>query len=153
MKKILFVCRSNFCRSPLAQGLFEHFVKEKGMTSDFEVDSAGTHDYQLGFAPDKNTQAIALKYGFDISHQRARQVVRSDFSYFDHILVMDNQNKITLSFLCPTPLQHKIKLLMPYAKIDPIEEVPDPYQQGIEGFETVYAYLSAATRGFLENIT
>ncbi len=151
LKKVLFVCKSNFCRSPLAQGLLEAAVTKRGLKTAFEIDSAGTHDYQIGLAPDKNVQDVAVRYGIDISHQTARQIQVSDFTYFDHILVMDCQNKNTLLFMCPPALHYKIELLMSYAPDGRQEEVLDPYQRGQQGFEQMYGEIKKAALGFLES--
>ena len=153
MKKILFVCMSNFCRSPLAQGLFEHIVKNHDQNKNFEIDSAGTHDYQIGLAPDQNSQAIAKQYGFDISHQTARAITLEDFVYFDYILAMDTHNLAFLKSMCPSQCLEKVELLMQYSDPALPREVPDPYQKGEAGFFEVYHYLENATQGLFDTFS
>ncbi|MDO8993087.1 MAG: low molecular weight protein-tyrosine-phosphatase, partial [Daejeonella sp.] len=88
--KILMVCLGNICRSPLAHGILEHLVRQKGL--NWEIDSAGTGGWHVGQQPDSRSIAIAKKYGLDISGQSCRKFDTSDFERFDQILVMDYNN-------------------------------------------------------------
>jgi protein-tyrosine phosphatase len=88
--KILMVCLGNICRSPLAHGILEHLVIQKGL--NWEIDSAGTGNWHVGQQPDHRSIAVAEKYGIDISGQCCRQFEVSDFDRFDHIFVMDRNN-------------------------------------------------------------
>jgi len=90
MKKVLFVCLGNICRSAMAQGIFEAKVKENKL--NIVVDSAGTCDNHVGQAPDKRMQKKGMEYGIDISRQRGRQFSISDFDEFDFIFAMDSFN-------------------------------------------------------------
>jgi protein-tyrosine phosphatase len=90
--KVLFVCMGNICRSPTAEGVFRHFLREKNLEDRVEVDSAGTHGYHAGEAPDQRTQRAAAVRGYDLSEMRARKVAAQDLTYFDVILAMDHNN-------------------------------------------------------------
>ena len=94
MKKIVFVCLGNICRSPVAEGIMLN-LKEKYQL-DLEIDSAGTASYHVGEAPDKRTIANAAKHGVDLTPLRARQFKVNDFDKFDWILAMDVNNLNTL---------------------------------------------------------
>ncbi len=85
--KILMVCLGNICRSPLAEGIMQHLVKQHGL--DWEVDSAGTGNWHVGQGPDKRSTRVARDNGIDISGQVCRVFNVRDFDTFDHILVMD----------------------------------------------------------------
>src|SRR4051812_20355013 len=87
---ILMVCLGNICRSPLAEGIMQHLVKQNGL--DWEVDSAGTGNWHVGQGPDRRSVRVASDNGIDISRQVCRAFSVSDFDRFDHILVMDSNN-------------------------------------------------------------
>src|ERR1035437_6701125 len=89
---VLFVCMGNICRSPTAEIVFRHYVKEAGLDDQFLIDSAGTHDYHIGDAPDARSQRAAKQRGYDMSGLRGRQVDSNDFTRFDYVLAMDEAN-------------------------------------------------------------
>ncbi len=149
---VLFVCMGNICRSPLAHGLFEDRVKKEGLSERIAVDSAGTHAYHVGEAPDPRSQQTAMCHGIDLSHQRARRVDHPDFEKFDYILVMDRDNYRNLINSSPTEHHHKINLFMGFAPQRSEEEVPDPYYGGPDGFDRVYEMVEAAAAGLMEDI-
>lgn len=67
--KVLFVCLGNICRSPLAEGIFRHKVKERGLEEVFKIDSCGTADFHIGEKPDSRSVANAKKNGILYSHR------------------------------------------------------------------------------------
>ena len=84
------VCLGNICRSPMAEGIMRHLVKEQNL--DWEIASAGTGDWHIGSPPDHRGIEVAKTYGYDISEQRAQLFTSNLFDQFDHILVMDKKN-------------------------------------------------------------
>ncbi|MCK5697858.1 MAG: low molecular weight phosphotyrosine protein phosphatase [Gammaproteobacteria bacterium] len=148
--KILFVCMGNICRSPTAHGVFESRVKSEQLTDVIEVDSAGTHSYHIGEKPDRRSQDTAQKHGIDLNYIRSRQVVAHDFSYYDYILAMDNDNYGLLEQACPEQYKDKIALFLEYAPTYLSKEVPDPYYGGATGFDDVFAMVDSASIGLLE---
>ncbi len=74
IKSILFVCLGNICRSPLAEGVFRTVWAERGRGPDILLDSAATGGWEVGSPPDPRSIAVAMRYGIDISAQRARKV-------------------------------------------------------------------------------
>ena len=144
MKKVLFVCTGNICRSPTAEGVLRKMISDMGL--DIHVESAGTHDYHVGNAPDERAQKHARERGYDLSAQRARQVRRRDFEEFDFIIAMDRGHLEILQDNCPP--QHRSKLRM---LVDG-HDVPDPYYGGAEGFERVLDMVEAACLGILSEI-
>lgn len=146
---ILFVCMGNICRSPTAEGVFRAKAHAAGLLELCQIDSAGTHAYHVGQQPDLRSQEFAMKRGFDLSTQKARQVEAEDFTQFDLILAMDKDNLANLKAKCPPQHRHKVKLMMSYASHSPADEVPDPYYGGGRGFDTVLDYLEDACAGLL----
>ena len=89
--RVVFVCLGNICRSPLAESIFRHQIREKGVEHLFEVDSAGTADYHLGRPPDARSVATARARGVVVDG-RGRQIGAEDLDRFDYVIVMDREN-------------------------------------------------------------
>lgn len=151
MIKVLFVCMGNICRSPTAEGVFRHKVSEAGLDNSIHIDSAGTHAYHVGNPPDERAQEAALKRGFDLSAQRARQVKVSDFKHYDYVIAMDMSNEDDLFTVCPPGLEDKIHLFLKFAS-SRTREVPDPYFGGGRGFETVLDLVEDAADGLIAHL-
>ena len=152
MVKVLFICMGNICRSPTAEGVFRRLVEEAGLAGEILTDSAGTHDYHVGVAPDRRAQAAAAQRGYDLSALRGRQVERADFQRFDYILAMDAENLANLHRLCPPPHENRVGLFLEYGRNLALREVPDPYYGGPLGFEQVLDLVEDAAAGLLEEI-
>ena len=148
---ILFVCLGNICRSPTAEGVLRHLIREEAPRLQVAIDSAGTGDYHVGDPPDPRSQRAALRRGIDLSALRARRVVAGDFSKFDLILAMDRQNLRDLSALRPVGSTALLRLFMEYAA-DPCLEVPDPYYGDDGAFERVLDLTTLAARGLVAEL-
>lgn len=152
MTSVLFVCTGNICRSPTAEGIFRHKLEERGLSDQFEVDSAGIIGYHIGEAPDPRTQHTAKKYGIDLSRQRARKVTEADFNTYDYILAMDQGHLESLQEMAPAQSSAILELMLNFHPNPPNLDVPDPYYGGSNGFELVYRMLDLAMDGFLEHL-
>lgn len=152
MIRVLFVCMGNICRSPTAHGVFEALVQREGLSERIFVDSAGTHSYHIGKAPDPRSQETAISRGFDLSHLRARQAISEDFEEFDYILAMDRSNYEDLQAISPPGLSDKLYLFLDFAPEVSTNEVPDPYYGGGDGFEKVFDMVEVASEGLLNRI-
>ena len=150
--KVLFVCMGNLCRSPMAEGVFRHHVRQAGLDGLIAVDSAGTHDYHVGEPPDPRAQRAAGRRGYDLSILRGRHVSRADFLEFDYLLAMDELNLRALERLCPSQHAHKLKLFMEFGANAALREVPDPYYGGEQGFERVLDMVEEASQGLLAHL-
>ncbi|KAL1827745.1 hypothetical protein ACET3Z_006157 [Daucus carota] len=157
---VLFVCLGNICRSPAAEGVFTHLVKQKGLDSDFVIDSAGTINYHEGNEADPRMKATSKSRGIEIT-SLSRPIRPSDFKDFDLILAMDKQNKddILAAFerwsfreTLPADSYKKVKLMCSYCKKHNETQVPDPYYGGQQGFEKVLDLLEDACESLLESI-
>lgn len=153
--KVLFVCLGNICRSPTADGVFQHKVKAAGLDKLVEIDSAGTGGWHIGNPADPRASEHAAERGYDMSSLRARQVAQSDFEHFDYVLAMDKNNLHDLQALCPPEFQERVELMLDYLPADfptPMCEVPDPYYGGEDGFELVLDLIEAASDELLADI-
>lgn len=144
------VCLGNICRSPLAEGI----LKSKLSSEDFAVDSAGTSNYHIGELPDTRSIEVARKYGIDITDQRGRQFVVSDFDNFDLIYAMDTSNYNNILRLARNNEdEFKVKLILSELSDSDHVSVPDPYYGGHSGFEHVFQLLNDACDRIAEKIT
>lgn len=132
MKKVLFVCLGNICRSPMAEGMLRSLSQ-----GDYIVDSAATSTFQIGNEPHPGTQEVLSELGISTDAMVARQITETDFHDFDFIIAMDEQNVIDLKKVAPKDTEHKIHMC-----ID--RNVPDPYYTG--DFEETKKLLSAAVQ-------
>lgn len=150
--RILFVCMGNICRSPTAEAVFRQLVEREGLSDYLQIDSAGTHDYHIGEAPDARTQRAAQQRGYDMSALRGRQVERADFLHFDYILAMDEANLAILRRMRPDNASGHLGLFLEFAERHMEREVPDPYYGGADGFERVLDMVEDAATGLLRHL-
>ena len=154
VKKILFVCLGNICRSPAAEGIFNQKIKERDLENFFVVDSAGTGNWHVGNLPDQRMRSTALSRGIELN-SRSRQIEENDLYEFDQILVMDKDNLNAVKSLTKdqkNPVNSKIKLILNYSKNSQLDEVPDPYYGGQNGFEKVIDLLDDAMDGLIDSL-
>jgi len=150
--RVLFVCLGNICRSPLAEGVFQHLVREEGLEDRFEIDSAGTGAWHVGDDPDPRSQAVAEKHGIRLQGP-ARQVEPADFARFDLVLAMDEENLRNLDSLRDGSSSADLRRLRefdPEAQGD--MDVPDPYYGGPQGFDRVYEMVERSCRILLDEL-
>ena len=148
---VLFVCLGNICRSPLAEGVFRHLVTSEGLEKHFLIDSAGTSSWHVGEPPDERGQEAAKLAGFDISGQRARKIANQDFENFHYILAMDQTNIRNLRQRVPEEHQNKVDFLLNHATSG-IQDVPDPYYGGVDGFQDCLGLITDAAEGLFETL-
>ncbi len=150
--RVLLVCMGNVCRSPTAEVVLRIFIKNNNLGGKVEVDSAGTHGYHVGEAPDGRTQRAAAVRGYNLSQVRARKVARQDLDYFDLILAMDKSNLDNLQRMASPEQRQKLKLFMEYAKNYDDDEVPDPYYGLGHGFDLVLDMVEDASKGLVDEL-
>ena len=152
MKRILFVCMGNICRSPTAEAVARKMAADIGKVDKFEFDSAGTHGYHIGDAPDERSIAAGAKRGYDLAPLRARKVQPDDFTRYDLVLAMDDANRTHLLAICPDQYQHRLKRLLDYAPKGTVREVPDPYYGDRSGFDKVIDLVELGMAGLFAEL-
>jgi low molecular weight protein-tyrosine phosphatase len=135
----------------MAEGVLRSLLAGRGIdASQVRIDSAGTHDFQVGKPPFALAIQSAKGRGYEIEQQLARRVTPQDFDDFDHILAMDRNNLAHLRSICPTRCKQKIELLLEYGDRHHGKEVPDPYGGQPRDFERALDMIEDGCRGFVQ---
>jgi protein-tyrosine phosphatase len=143
MIKLLFICLGNICRSPIAEGTFKALIKQKGLEDHFEVDSAGTAGYHIGKKADPRTLKNAEKHGIELDHT-ARKISAKDLDYYDHLVVMDEENFEFIHTLyydtkgVPPPAEKLFLIRDHDPEVKGVHSVIDPFYEGEKVFEEVF---------------
>lgn len=149
MKKILFICLGNICRSPMAAGIFNKEAQEQHI--EINADSAGFESYHIGDPADKCAIKTCKKYKIDISAHRARLFSVSDFDNYDAIYAMDHKNyKDATYFARNNNDKAKLHYVMNLINPGKYESVPDPYLAEGEECDKVYNILRIASRNLMK---
>ena len=150
--RILFVCMGNICRSPLAESVFRHLVRERGVEDRFEIDSAGTSGYHEGDPPDARSVATARARGVLVTGA-SRPLSQRDLHDFDYVIVMDAENRMDVDRLQAAAggaaRVHRLR------EWDPERsglDVPDPYYGGVRGFEEVHDIVERSCAALLDHL-
>ncbi|HET6232132.1 MAG TPA: low molecular weight protein-tyrosine-phosphatase [Longimicrobiaceae bacterium] len=150
--RVLFVCLGNICRSPLAEAVFRQQVERRGLSSRFQVDSAGTSGYHRGAAPDRRSAETARRRGVEVTG-RSRQLGEQDLRSFGWVIAMDAENLAEIEALRArtggTARVHRLR------EWDPERsglDVPDPYYGGPRGFDDVHDIVERSCAALLEHV-
>ena len=149
---VIFVCMGNICRSPTAHGVLRDKVRAARLAAQVRVDSAGTHDYHPGEAPDPRTEKHARRRGYDLSGLRARYLADADFEHADLLLAMDDDNLALMEERCPLEHRHKLGRLTAHCRTQRSAAVPDPYYGSAADCEHVLDLVEDACDGLLEHV-
>lgn len=155
MKKVMFVCLGNICRSPIAEAVFNKLLKEKKLDKKFSADSSGTSAFHIGADPDPRMVITAEKNGVSMNH-KAQQLSKEHLEKFDYIFAMDNQNyNDIISLTQNVKLRQKVLLFRQFDPLAPSTkaEVPDPYNRGgMEPFKEVYDIVERTCNEIIQQL-
>ncbi len=152
--KICFVCLGNICRSPTAEGVFQHLVEDRGLEAYFEIDSAGTSSYHVGEPANKHSQRVANQNGITL-HSNSRQLKGFDLEYYDLLLAMDTdnyQNMMDLARRNGLDIEEKSARLRDLDPDPTHGDVPDPYAGGMDGFQLVFDIVQRSCENLLDQL-
>lgn len=150
--RILFVCMGNICRSPLAESIFRHLARERGVEDRFEIDSAGTSSYHVGDPPDPRSVSTALARGVTVSGA-SRSIDERDLREFDYVIVMDADNLAFVDRLHATvDGGARLHRLREWDLTGTALDVPDPYFGGTRGFDDVHDIVERSCAALLDHL-
>ena len=150
--KICFVCLGNICRSPTAEGIFQHLVNNRGLQQYFYIDSAGTSAYHIGEKANSKSRKVAADHGVDLK-SRARRFEKKDLDEFDMILAMDHEDMRNIKEIdLDKKYPDKIFLMRDFDPEPGNGAVPDPYYGGIDGFQQVYDVILRSCKALLDKL-
>lgn len=150
MRRVLFVCTANICRSPSAKGVLRRMLAQQPGTPGIEVDAAGTHDMRAGLPPFPMAVEAAKRRGYDVTQHLARMVNGDDFDRFDLILAMDRSHLAHLRTIAPTRCKDKIELFLEYGDEFHGDDVPDPYGGEAPAYEAALDRIEDGCRGLAQ---
>ncbi|MDX1906491.1 MAG: low molecular weight protein-tyrosine-phosphatase [Bacteroidia bacterium] len=151
MVHILFVCLGNICRSPLAEGIMLHLIREAGLQDHITVDSCGTGDWHTGEKADVRSRQVAARHGIDLP-SRARKLRRTDMTTATYLIPMDQSNLADITHMFPGETTAQIVLMRHFDPEAPDADVPDPYRGTMQDFEVVYDMLYRSCYQLLDYI-
>ena len=148
MKKIMFVCHGNICRSPMAEFVFKKMVADAGLSAEFIIASSATSTEEIGNDIHYGTRKMLDKYGIPYKRREAVQITRSDYEKYDLFVGMDSANIRNLGRIFGADPENKIKKLLDFTARG---DVADPWYTG--NFEETYRDVTDGCRALLDKLS
>lgn len=149
MKKVIFVCLGNICRSPMAEMMFSDLVHRAGKDQFFQIASMATSNYEIGNAPHPGAIAELEKHQVPLIKHVGRQITADDIHDADVVIGMDEQNIVDLQNIAQKADQSKIK--MAYDVLGVHQAIKDPWYD--HRFDRTYAELSEVLPVWLKELS
>ena len=148
MKKILFICHGNICRSPMAEFIMKDMIKKAGLSDEFRISSAATSAEEIGNPVYPPARRMLTKHGIDCTGKTARQLKNADYDYYDLLIGMEQVNLRNMQRICGGDYGEKMHLLLVYAGRQ--GDIADPWYSG--DFDAAWRDIEAGCQGLLKRL-
>ncbi len=148
MKKVLFICHGNICRSTMAEFVMKDVVRKRGLENDFYIESAATHTDAIGSDTYHATKDKLRENGVPFEKRAARQIKKSDYEIFDYLIGMDEANRRNIKKAMGGDLAAKVSLLLDHT--DYPREISDPWYT--RDFDTTYNEIYEGINAFIDKV-
>lgn len=148
MTSVLFICLGNICRSPMAEAVFRKLVKDEGLETKIQVDSAGTASWHIGKSPHEGTITKLAEYNISTEGQVCRQLQKEDYETFDYLVAMDGSNMKNMYTMIGIQDDEKVIRLLDLTSHK--KDLPDPYHTG--DFQETYDLVLEGCKELLKKM-
>ena len=148
MTKILFICHGNICRSPMAEFVMKHMVREEGLEKNFYIASAATSREEIGNDIHYGTRAKLREAGIPFARRQAVQLRLEDYEKYDYLIAMDRNNLRNIQRIIGEDPAGKVRLLLEFA--GEYRDIADPWYTG--NFDKTYEDVKKGCEGLLHEI-
>lgn len=145
MKKILFVCHGNICRSPMAEFIMRDMAKKEGL--DLLIASAATSTEEIGNAVHYGTKKKLKEHGISCEGKRAVQMKKSDYEKYDYIIGMDSWNIQNINRIIGSDPEKKVYKMLDFAGGG---DIADPWYT--HNFDITYDDIVRGCKGFIQKL-
>ena len=146
MTKILFICHGNICRSPMAEFVMKKLVSDAGISSEVSVSSAATSTEELGNDIHTGTKKKLISMKIPFSPRCARQITKKDYSKYDFLILMDENNKRNLMRIIGNDRENKVHKLLDFTQRKG-QDIADPWYTG--NFDETYRDVLEGCKGLI----
>ncbi len=147
--KILFVCHGNICRSPMAEFVMKHMVRQAGLEEQFEIASAATSREEIGNDVYPPVKRLLTAKAVPCKGHSAHQITKAEFEYYDYIIIMDKYNLRNITRVVGEDKNRKISMLRDFT--DTPGEIADPWYTG--DFDLTYKQVTESCEALLRKLT
>lgn len=146
MKKILFICHGNICRSTMAEFVMKDMVRKAGLEDEYYIESAATSREEIGNDTHPGTKRKLTEVGIPYTKRRARQVTKNDYDEYDYLVIMDQNNFRNLNRIIGSDPENKVFKLLDFAGKN--RDIADPWYTG--NFDETYEDVVEGCQALLE---